>query len=192
MHNFKRQLGGHCCPSNPLRLIVHEHFVLLLIPAMKTIYKALIAVIRTRNGAHEILVFKHPHAGVQIPKGTVEDGETVEMAAVRELKEESGIELSDEPPAIGTWQRIVGGGPNEDRPLEINEWSVHVSWADKKLPERWKHQAEGGEEERGLIFDYFWLPIDVSLADKLEPVFSSVVEIIVNHVTGSKQSEKFS
>ena len=47
----------------------------------------------TRTGARgdELLLFRHPFAGVQIPAGTVDDGETVEEAAVREAEEETGI-----------------------------------------------------------------------------------------------------
>ena len=39
----------------------------------------------------EILVFKHPTAGVQIPAGTVEANETIEDAVLREIKEEAGL-----------------------------------------------------------------------------------------------------
>ncbi|NWF68865.1 MAG: NUDIX domain-containing protein [Chloroflexi bacterium] len=47
----------------------------------------------TRHGAsgREILVFRHPQAGVQLPAGTVEDSETFEAAALREAYEETGI-----------------------------------------------------------------------------------------------------
>jgi 8-oxo-dGTP pyrophosphatase MutT (NUDIX family) len=39
----------------------------------------------------QILLFRHPHAGVQFPAGTVEPGETAEHAALREGCEESGL-----------------------------------------------------------------------------------------------------
>jgi len=47
----------------------------------------------TRSGLNglELLVFQHPTAGIQIPAGTVEEGETIEQAAFREVAEETGL-----------------------------------------------------------------------------------------------------
>ncbi len=47
----------------------------------------------TRAGAAgpEVLLFEHPYAGVQLPAGTVEAGELPEMAALREVFEETGL-----------------------------------------------------------------------------------------------------
>ncbi|MCB0116537.1 MAG: NUDIX domain-containing protein [Caldilineaceae bacterium] len=38
-----------------------------------------------------LLIFRHPYAGIQIPAGTVEDGEDVSTAARREAAEETGL-----------------------------------------------------------------------------------------------------
>ncbi len=46
---------------------------------------------RTEQG-YDLLLFEHPHAGVQIPAGTVEAGEAPEAAALREVVEETGLE----------------------------------------------------------------------------------------------------
>ena len=47
----------------------------------------------TRNGKNgkELLVFQHPSTGLQLPAGTVEDGEEPAVAVVREVAEETGI-----------------------------------------------------------------------------------------------------
>ncbi len=48
-------------------------------------------IIRERNSIKELLVFKHPTAGIQIPAGTVEEGEDIETAVKRETYEETGL-----------------------------------------------------------------------------------------------------
>lgn len=47
----------------------------------------------TRPGASgpELLLFEHPHAGIQIPAGSVARGEAPEAAARREAEEETGL-----------------------------------------------------------------------------------------------------
>ena len=52
----------------------------------------------TRDGSQgmDLLVFEHPHAGIQLPAGTVEAGEPHAVAAAREAYEETG--LTDLPP----------------------------------------------------------------------------------------------
>ena len=49
-------------------------------------------IVRERNGVKELLVFKHPTAGIQIPAGTVEKGEDIETAIKREVYEETGLQ----------------------------------------------------------------------------------------------------
>jgi 8-oxo-dGTP pyrophosphatase MutT (NUDIX family) len=49
-------------------------------------------IIRPRDAQRELLVFAHPTAGVQVPAGTVEEGEAFEDAALREAQEETGLE----------------------------------------------------------------------------------------------------
>jgi 8-oxo-dGTP pyrophosphatase MutT (NUDIX family) len=53
------------------------------------------------GGAPEVLLIRHPNAGIQAPAGTVEDGETPEAAAVREATEETGLEAFGPPRSAG-------------------------------------------------------------------------------------------
>jgi 8-oxo-dGTP pyrophosphatase MutT (NUDIX family) len=49
-------------------------------------------VTRGSGAAAELLVFWHTGAGIQVPAGSVEEGESFEAAAIREAAEESGLE----------------------------------------------------------------------------------------------------
>ena len=53
-------------------------------------------VTRTAPQGVELLLFEHPYAGIQLPAGTVENGEAHDVAAAREAREETG--LTDLPP----------------------------------------------------------------------------------------------
>ena len=59
----------------------------------KVIQKVTAFIVRERDGVKELLVFKHPTAGVQIPAGTVEKGEDIETAVKRETYEETGLQF---------------------------------------------------------------------------------------------------
>ena len=53
-------------------------------------------ILRKNNNTLEILLFKHPTAGIQLVKGTIEKSEPVFQAAIRELYEESGIVVGEQ------------------------------------------------------------------------------------------------
>ena len=59
----------------------------------EVVQKVTAFIVREKGGLKEILVFKHPTAGVQIPAGTVERGEDIETAVRREAHEETGLQF---------------------------------------------------------------------------------------------------
>lgn len=48
-------------------------------------------VLDRRGGVECLLLLYHPYAGIQLPAGTVEAGESVQVAALREAQEETGL-----------------------------------------------------------------------------------------------------
>ncbi len=61
---------------------------------MQTISKALAYITREKSGQLELLIFEHvdfPEAGLQVPAGTIDHGESPEVAVLREVLEESGL-----------------------------------------------------------------------------------------------------
>jgi 8-oxo-dGTP pyrophosphatase MutT (NUDIX family) len=48
-------------------------------------------VIRRSTATPELLLLEHPYAGIQLPAGTVEVGEPLEKAVLREVAEETGL-----------------------------------------------------------------------------------------------------
>jgi 8-oxo-dGTP pyrophosphatase MutT (NUDIX family) len=87
----------------------------------------------------DVLVFEHdaryPDAGVQVPAGGIDPGETLEQAAAREAWEETGLEALSAPVYLGSalhdsWQ-----------PPQLQ----HYFWleAADDAPNAWDHFAEG-------------------------------------------------
>ena len=119
--------------------------------------KVLAYVVRLdKSGDLELLVFTHsdqPEAGLQVPAGTVDDGETPELAVVRELEEESGLR---DIPLVGLIDRYSWTHPTTGNRHHRNVFHFE---AGADLPAKWEHRATGSAEEEGLTFCFEWMPI---------------------------------
>lgn len=110
----------------------------------------------TRNRA-EILVFKHddvyPDAGVQVPGGGLEESETLEVAALREVHEETGLILTDTPVFLGAWLR-----KSEIYGLQFE----HYFWleVDPNTPDAWTHNVSAGELDNGMNFHHEFVALE--------------------------------
>lgn len=62
------------------------------------------------NQMTELLVFQHPTAGVQLPAGTVEQGESWTHAVLREVAEETGLTEVCLVGILGSTDRILANG----------------------------------------------------------------------------------
>ena len=152
---------------------------------MERVDKAAPCLVRASSAGSELLVFQHPMAGVQVPKGTVEPGESPEDAALRELREETGIDGARVRERVGTWERIAGAGPDERGPDERHLW--HVYWIESRtaLPERWTHVVRVAGPEDGLRFECHWLALRAESAERLHPLFHPVFEMVRRAATGA-------
>ncbi len=64
--------------------------------------KACPIVLRGPATALKVLAFRHPIAGIQLVKGSIEPGERVDAAVVRELLEEAGV-VAAAGAVLGSW-----------------------------------------------------------------------------------------
>ncbi len=96
-------------------------------------------MVRRRNGSLEIAIVHRPvHQDWSFPKGKLEEGETFELAALREVEEETGmacrlvrfighteyIDRKGRPKAVAYWVMAVLSGPfrAECRGRQSSRW----------------------------------------------------------------------
>ncbi|WP_084455223.1 NUDIX hydrolase [Comamonas composti] len=125
--------------------------------------KACPVVIRG-EGAIEILVFEHPLAGLQLVKGTIEPGEHSRDAAVRELREESGLSASKVLADLGIWR---SGYENQ-------VWAFHLCDAGSPL-QSWTYRTS---DDGGHDFRFFWYPLSQQPNEKWHWVFQGALKYI--------------
>jgi 8-oxo-dGTP pyrophosphatase MutT (NUDIX family) len=107
-------------------------------------------VLRTVGTTVQVLVFEHPRAGCQLVKGTIEAGESVDAAALRELAEESGIDSAAVSRHLGVW-------PSG---FDDQVWAFVRCEPAQPLRESWVHHAA---DDGGHVLRFYWWPL-------LEPV----------------------
>nr|WP_281416485.1 NUDIX domain-containing protein [Deinococcus aestuarii] len=99
------------------------------------------------RGTGALLVFEHtpedPDAGVQVPAGGLEPGETPEQAALRETWEETGLSLSG-PVHLGSFPWSKG------KLAEV--WHFFHLSVPTTTPDAWAHRVTHGEDDAGLTF----------------------------------------
>jgi 8-oxo-dGTP pyrophosphatase MutT (NUDIX family) len=104
-----------------------------------------------------LLVFRHvdyawEKVGIQVPAGTIKDGETVEAAALRELQEETGFQGFAIDSILGTtWYDLS--------PLrsELHERYFVRAHPTEDLPERWRSQEDHDGMRPPTRYECFWL-----------------------------------
>ncbi|MEI9811652.1 MAG: NUDIX domain-containing protein [Acidobacteriota bacterium] len=114
--------------------------------------------------APELLVFRHPRSGIQLVKGTIEPGEHPRDTAVRELREESGIESTIEKD-LGVWNSGFDG----------QIWSVYLCATPPDLPETWRHFCTDGG---GLDLEFFWHDLHAEPTDEWHPLYRAALRYV--------------
>ncbi len=127
--------------------------------------KACPVVTRVTDGRIEILAFKHPTAGRQVVKGTIEPGERPSDAAVRELAEESGLVATDSPVLLTQANNLPVG----------DTWFFYECDVKNPIPDTFSFFTQ---DEGGLWFRFFWHDLNSELDDKWHPLFHDMLSII--------------
>jgi 8-oxo-dGTP pyrophosphatase MutT (NUDIX family) len=115
-------------------------------------------------GSPQILVFRHPTAGIQLIKGTIEPCEDPGSAALRELREESGIDTTTQKD-LGVW----------DTGFDGQIWSLQLCFTPPGLPESWDHFCA---DDGGLSLELFWHDLHCGPTHEWHPLFQSALQIV--------------
>ena len=122
---------------------------------MKTRHRAY-AYITYQN---KLLLFTQPQApdsGIQVPAGTIKDGEKPEIAVLREATEETGLEDLELVTFLDQDTRDMNDCGTDE--LQYR-WFYHIR-CNKKPPVTWTHGEFSETGELLIPFDFFWSDID--------------------------------
>jgi 8-oxo-dGTP pyrophosphatase MutT (NUDIX family) len=137
--------------------------------------KACPVVVRRGPSGDQLLVFRHPEAGVQLVKGTIERGEDPAGAALRELAEESGIRDACVIRNLGTW----------DAGYDRQVWAfLEMNVADV-LPQEWTHRTN---DAGGLEFSFFWHPFSIRPSNEWHRVHVDAFNYVASYFAPSGKS----
>ena len=117
--------------------------------------KAYAYITREAAEASSVLAFRHrdyPEAGIQVPRGTVDEGEDPAVTVMREVCEECGL---CDARLVGLLARDMEAQP-DDPDWQWERFFFHL--VAPNAPDEWEHTVTGAGEDNGLVFCYFWLP----------------------------------
>jgi len=121
---------------------------------MLTVHKVVAYVV----AADKLLVLLHPHhpeVGLQVPAGTIEIGESPDMAVLRELTEETGLIDFGKPEYLGeaSFDMTAFG-----RRQIHHRLFFRVPFGGN-TPTRWRHTETSGGNAQPELFELFWVSL---------------------------------
>lgn len=124
--------------------------------AAKSIKKKVIAYVVKED---QLMVFTQtdfPEAGVQVPAGTVDEGEDTSDAILREVYEESGLKEVHIVEFLGTYQYDMSPYRNE-----IQERYVYHLKLSQPTLSKWRHyEIHPSTSGVPIAFDFYWVKLD--------------------------------
>jgi len=125
----------------------------------------------------QILVFRHvdfPEAGIQIPGGTIEEGEEPEEAVLREAYEETGLVELHLACHLGSDDWII---LNNRCSVELRLRHFYHLICKPCVPDSWQHDelhpSDGSPAP--ITSEFFWLPVTEATA-ALEPYYIANID----------------
>ncbi len=125
--------------------------------------KVVAYVLRDRD----LLVFtqpRSPEAGLQVPAGTVREGEEAAAAALREVEEETGLSDVELVRPLGVQEYDMAAYGRD----EIRERHVFELRVEGDLPSVWTHYEEHDGLAPPTPFEFSWRPLEPGLITELE------------------------
>lgn len=127
----------------------------------------------TRN--EQILVFRHvdfPEAGIQVPGGTLHQGELPERAVLREVVEETGLEAIRLESYLGCDEYHL----QENEAEEIHLRHFYHLICEQDTPHTWQHYEHyrSDYQPEPILFEFYWLPKPAAI-ETLHPYYSAKI-----------------
>lgn len=139
------------------------------------------------TNADRLLVFRHvefPEAGIQIPGGTLEAGETPQAAVRRETREETGLKTLVLNKYLGKSEYQVPG----TRPPETILCHFFHFTSPPDAPATWQHAelhpSDGSSAP--ILFEFFWLPLK-EVAHTVNPYYTAKLQELFENLGRGEQ-----
>lgn len=122
--------------------------------------KVVAYILRGEDGQRDVLVFEHDkewsEAGVQVPSGTVDLGEDIKDALLREVEEECGISRLE---VVTKLDEYVMYRSTHN---QFHRRHVFLLRAPDTSCDRWIHSVKGHGVDQGMNFHFYWMPIQAA------------------------------
>ncbi|MFK8161076.1 MAG: hypothetical protein AB8H12_01325 [Lewinella sp.] len=144
---------------------------------MITTVKVVPCLLREHNAATQLLAFLNPPPleDFQLPLGPAESTENLEAAALRHLRNVTGIGQASVHARIGTLEVICPANSKDGAPRERQFWKVYHVNSEEVIPETWDHPADSRQPDK--ILRYFWHDLRTD-ESHISPQFRSVLKLI--------------